>query len=142
MITNPVKSVVINKSIEFLMNRLFYIGGWSGTDKGIKIVEASLDKNLNTYNFKSQANIVGLFSLGNYGIVTLEPNGENVTKLTIEMGKNYGCITDDMDAQDLNMQIQAFLSLLSSLISMDDSNLPNYPKQVPNVKKKKLFGIF
>ena len=140
MIPNPTRTIVIKKDIETIKNKLSHIQDWSGKNVGINIVSSSLDDNLNTFNFSCQANIVGLIDLGNDGIVTLEEEGENATRLTIEMRKRLGCISDQFEAQDLNDQIQHFLSLLSSLLNKDENELANAPVQ-PKKKKHTLLWI-
>ena len=139
MIPNPSKTITINKSSQFIMNRLHHIGAWSGNDTGITITEASIDKNLNMYKFKSKG-LLGSLEFGNYGTVIVTPNGEESCTLTIEMGKNFGCIDDQYEANDCNNQISSFLSILSFLIGMKDEELTNYPKHEKKHQVRKIFS--
>ena len=137
MINNPKRTIVLNKSADFIFTRLQYIGAWSGDEKGITIVQANLDKNLNLYNFMSKANISGIVDFGNKGSVTVIPKSDDSCELTIEIGKNYGCISDQYEAQDCENQVDAFLRLLSETINMSDEELKNFPKDEGKNKKKK-----
>ena len=132
MISNPQKSITINKSLPFIMTRLKHLGGWSGGDTGITITQAQIDYNLNRYTFMCQG-----FGFGNNGSVQVEEIDSEKCKVTIEIGRNYGCIDDQYEANEANQQIEAFLGILSMLIGMDESNLSNYPKEE---KKKSHIG--
>lgn len=129
MIPNPTRKVTLNKPVAYIMNRLKWLGGWSGNDTGITITNATIDYNLNSYSFKSKANIFGIIDMGNYGNVTVNPVGDSSCELTIEMGKNYGCISDQYEAQDCNSQITSFLNILSRLIGMPDEEISKLPTQ-------------
>lgn len=136
MIQNPTKKITINKSVDYVMTRLQHLGAWTGKQMGITIVEAHIDKNFNTYSFKSKAIVTdSLVDMGNFGNVSLNPIGSDKCELTIEMGKNFGCISNQFEAQDCNSQISAFLNILSSLINKNESEITNYPKSSGKVSK-------
>ena len=133
MIPNPSRTITISKPVAYVMERLKHIGAWTGNDTGITIVQANIDTTLNTYQFKSKANIFGFADMGNNGFVTVTPVNDASCTLSIEMGKNFGSISDQYEAQDCMSQINAFLNVLSSVLNMDMDQITKYPKQKKKV---------
>ena len=129
MIANPHRTVTINKPLGDIMLRLAYIEAWTNKNTGIEIADAHIDCNLNCYTFHSKSNISGIADFGNVGNVCVEPISDNMCKLSIEIGKNYGHITDQFEAQDCTTQITYFLTVLSALIDMTEEQLKNFPKK-------------
>ena len=129
MIPNPNRTITIAKPVAYVMERLKHIGAWTGNDTGIRIIQASIDTTLNTYKFISEANIRGIVDMGNNGFVTVTPVGDASCTVTVEIGKNFGCISDQYEAQDCMSQLNAFLSVLSSVLNMDMEQVVKYPQQ-------------
>ena len=129
MIPNPSRTITIAKPVAYVMERLKHIGAWTGNNTGITIVQATIDPTLNTYKFRSEANISGIVDMGNNGFVSVTPVSDASCTVTVEIGKNFGCISDQYEAQDCMSQLNAFLGVLSSVLNMDMEQVVKYPQQ-------------
>ena len=126
MINNPKRTVTINKPVNYVMDRLKVLGGWTGSHAGITISQANIDYNMNYYTFTCD----GFFtSFGNQGNVQVMPVNDNACTVTIEIGRSFGCIDDQWEAQLCSNQIDSFMNILSSLIGMNDEDITKFPTQ-------------
>ena len=124
MINNPKRTVTINKPVKYVMDRLKVLGAWTGSHAGITISQANIDYNMNYYTFTCD----GFFtSFGNQGNVQVMPVNDNACTVTVEIGRSFGCIDDQWEAQLCSNQIDSFMNILSSLIGMNDEDITKFP---------------
>lgn len=124
MISNPTKQIHLNYGVPYVKERLlkmkdFTLGG--GAD--IKVTEGTYNDALNIFTFKTKARIYGIASAGLQGTVTLTPAGDNQCDLHIEMGRVFGAIDDEYEAQDCQEQLLEFLTTLSTLLTRTTESL-------------------
>lgn len=124
MINNPKRTVTINKPAKYVMDRLKVLGAWTGSHVGITISQASIDYNINSYEFTCDGFFTGF---GNKGNVQVMPVNDNACTVTIEIGRTFGCIDDQWEAQLCNDQINSFVNLLSTLVGLNDEEITKFP---------------
>lgn len=124
MISNPKRTVTINKPAKYVMDRLKVLGGWTGSHAGITISQANIDYNMNYYTFTCDGFVT---SFGNQGNAQVMPVNDNSCTVTVEIGRSFGCIDDQWEAQLCSNQIDAFFKILSSLIGMSDDDITKFP---------------
>lgn len=127
MINNPKRTLTINKPVKYVMDRLKAIGAWTGAHAGITIAQANINYDMNYYDFTCDGFFTGI---GNKGNVQVSPVNDEQCSLTIEIGRNFGCIDDQWEAQLCSNQIDAFIKLLSELLSKSDNELTPTQEQI------------
>lgn len=111
IIDNPKRIVTIDRSADYVRDRLKVIDKWAGSHAGIIISQPNYT--INSYTFTCDG-----FGVrpGCKGRVVVTPVDEGSCTVTVEIGRPSGRVDDRAEAKLRSEQIDAFLKILSYLL--------------------------
>ena len=112
IIDNPKRIVTIDRSADYVRDRLKVIDKWAGSHVGIIISQP----NYTTDSYTFTCDGFGVRP-GGKGRVVVTPVDEGSCTVTVEIGRLSGRVDDRTEAKLRSEQIDAFLKILSYLIN-------------------------
>ena len=112
IIDNPKRIVTIDRSADYVRDRLKVIDKWAGSHAGSIISHP----NYTTHFYTFTCDGFGVRP-GGHGKVVVTPVDEGSCTVTVEIGRPSGRVDDRAEAKLRSEQIDAFLKILSYLIN-------------------------